>query len=102
MGILWGWALRRRALWGILATDAPAITKRLQTVRIQDANYEPGGREFESLRARQLAITQQAVIEASITAFCLNKITAGVLPDFPSHTRLPACGHGGKAYHGAA
>ena len=52
--------------------------------------YEPGGREFESLRARQLVIIYQAVIESAISAFCFNIISAGVLPDFPSQTLFAA------------
>ena len=82
--------MRSPALWGILATDAPVIIKQLQILRIQGANYEPGGREFESLRARQIPQLNQALTTFGDTAFCFNKTIVGILWDRTAQTLFAA------------
>ncbi len=39
-----------------LATSAPTAYLLLQQVTVQRSIFEPGGREFESLRARQFSL----------------------------------------------
>ena len=43
--------------------------------------FEPGGREFESLRARQISKLNQAVTAYAVTAFFFNITSAGLLRD---------------------
>ncbi len=45
--------------------------------------YEPGGREFESLRAHHFSDRNKAVKISSVTAFCFNNTSAGLLRKFP-------------------
>ena len=48
------------------ATGIPVICIKKQTVSDCTANYEPGGREFESLRARQFSITYERFLIAVV------------------------------------
>ena len=52
--------------------------------------YEPGGREFESLRARHFIKLDQAVTTSPAAALCFNKTSAGLLREFSPHTWLAA------------
>ena len=61
-----------------------------QTVRLRIDGYEPGGREFESLRARHNIKLIQQVISSPAIAFCFSKTSAGLLREFSPHTRLAA------------
>ncbi len=47
------------------ATGAPTVILLLQQVNSQQPNFEPGGREFESLRARQLK--QRVTVVSSLS-----------------------------------
>ena len=52
--------------------------------------YEPGGREFESLRARQNPQLIQALTTVAGAAFCFNNTSAGLLRDCTAHTLFVA------------
>jgi hypothetical protein len=72
------------------ATGIPVICIKKQKVSDCAANYEPGGREFESLRARHFIEPYQAVTSSPAAAFCFNKTSAGLLREFSPHTRFAA------------
>jgi len=44
--------------------------------------FEPGGREFESLWARQILLQIQRVVAIAAAAFCFSKTNVGILRKF--------------------
>ena len=55
-GLLPGSVVQCCAVWGIQQRAARQKVQLKQLYKISGANYEPGGREFESLRARQFKL----------------------------------------------
>ena len=61
-----------------------------QLVSLPIRGYEPAGREFESLRARQNLQLIQALTTVAGAAFCFNNTSAGLLRDCTAHTLFVA------------